>query len=148
MTHGRKTGGRNFVKGVVANPFGRTPCPPELRELLTSAKVEVLTALSKSLLSDQYTLKQMSESPNASTAQILIASVIARAVREGCPHRTQFLLQYIIGKPKVYEPAEMTGDDDVEAKETLMRDMLDAIPSSVLASALRQHETQNASAAR
>ena len=125
-----------FEKGNVANPYGRPVIAPELRALRDLSKHEVLYALSRQLLMKRDALEQLTMNPDSTMAEMLVASVLMRAIKDGCPVRSQFLFNYVVGKPKQAPPH----DSADEAAEDLLTE-IDSIPSAKLIDILREHGT-------
>ena len=116
-----------FKKGHSGNAKGRPKLMPyEVIELQDCAKVEVITAVNAAMLMTREELKKSSEDPTASLAQLLVGSIMQQAIKEGCSSRGQFLLNYVLGRPKVYEHR---GDsDDLPSAQKVLK----GVPSSIL----------------
>lgn len=122
---------RPWPKGVSGNPNGGSRLPKDLLKLRQIARSEVVRVISKCMVMTRDQLKTMSLSKDATIAEILIASIITHAIKNGCPIRTQFLLQYVVGKPK---PVEFEDEG-----ETVEPDAVDMLPSEIIIDVLRKH---------
>jgi hypothetical protein len=119
--------------GQSGNPAGRAVIAPELRELAKSSRATVLAAISQVMLLTSEELKEAVSEPSTTMAQHLVASVLSKAIKEGCPMRAQFLLNYILGRPAQFDPK------DVEDSQAGGKQALEVVPSSVLIEVLRAH---------
>ena len=115
-----------FIKGQSGNPNGRPGLPPDVRELQEITRVEVLRAINSSLIMTPQQIKEKLEDPAATMAQHLVGSVLSKAIKEGCYARAQFLVNYVLGRPKTFEVPEENEDSVV------VQQVLKGIPSSVL----------------
>lgn len=89
---------KNFVKGQSGNPSGRP------KGLLTRAKVEATLGRFSSLTRAQ--LQEVVQDPASTMLEIMVASVMARAAKDGDASRLAFLLDRSIGKIKDMGPME------------------------------------------
>jgi hypothetical protein len=119
--------------GQSGNPAGRAVIAPELRELAKSSRATVLAAISQVMLLTSEELKEAVSEPSTTMAQHLVASVLSKAIKEGCPMRAQFLLNYILGRPAQFDPK------DVEDSQAGGKQALEVVPSSVRIEVLRAH---------
>lgn len=119
--------------GQSGNPAGRPAIAPELKELAKSSKQLVLAAISSAMLQTSDELRTTVSDPSATMAQHLVASVLSRAIKDGCPVRAQFLLNYVLGRPGNFDPKDVdTGEGPTRTLQT--------VPSSVLIDLLRAHD--------
>lgn len=118
MAKGKKTGGRDFVKGVCANrngPWGKNPPDDETKELLKQKRLEypakMAELLSKSsddiqrICSTYYKRKSDPDYIDEKVGEIdafqsFVAAIIIGGIERGDHKRLQFLLDRIIGKVK------------------------------------------------
>ncbi len=109
MAKGKKTGGRDWVKGVVqqAGP-GRpavTPLLKKLKVLNQEALTKILTELSTATVTE---LAAMSKDPTKTILEMTIISIWKKAYELGDQQRINFILDRLIGKTK--EQIEHTGE--------------------------------------
>lgn len=133
MAKGKKTGGRDIVKGQVLNPNGR----PKTPEYLKKAK-----QLNKELL-DKYMMKYINsnmmdllaaledskdENTEICSIEVMIIKVILHGINTGDTKNIDFILNRTIGKVKEEVSLSTIGEYDIEKlpKEKLMqlRDLL------------------------
>lgn len=76
-------------------------------------------------------LKVRTTNPLATMAELLIGSIMIKAIETGDPVRSQVLLNYVVGRPEPYTPPEHENEED------RARDILNSIPSSALVEVLR-----------
>jgi DNA-binding sugar fermentation-stimulating protein len=100
MAKGIKTGGRNFKKGVSANPKGRTRLPSEIVEARKLNRDSLEVALNKYLHMKRDALQAAIKNPDTPMLDVMIASIIAKAVQTGDNTRLDFLLNRTIGRIK------------------------------------------------
>lgn len=135
---GAKTGGRDFQKGLSGNPKGRPRADIELEFLKRRAKNEVLYCISDTMTMTRDELALVSTDPDSTMCQLMIGSVMSKAIKEGCPARAQFMLNYILGRPKPFDP-----DEDLEADSNEKKGALATIPSGTLIDLLKTAAAKN-----
>lgn len=123
---------KKFKPGQSGNPTGAGRWPKELQNLRSQSKQEVVRVVSRCMLMSKKQLKAMALNPDATVAEILVASIISKAIETGCPIRSQFLFNYVLGKPK---PVDLDESD----QEPVEQDVVDAIPSPIIIDILRAH---------
>lgn len=106
MAYGRKTGGRDFQPG---NP-GRPPLPEDLKQARKLLRDD-FERISHGLLQLSKTkLQEVMKDPDTPALELLVASIIAKGVSGGDQHRTEFLLDRLIGPvPKAVEISDPDG---------------------------------------
>lgn len=119
-----------FQKGVITNPLGRPKNPAEIRELQASAKLEVIEAINSALVLTPEQLKAKLAQPGATMAQHLVGSIISKAIKDGCFMRAQFLINYVLGRPKIFNPEDIPDNGDGPAPTA--SEVLKGVPSSIL----------------
>jgi hypothetical protein len=98
MAIGKKTGGRDFKPGQVANPNGRPIVPEEIKELRKLNRSEIEQLISDFMRKPLHELQAMSKNPATTALDRMIASVVEQAVFRGDHKRLNFLLDRLIGK--------------------------------------------------
>lgn len=116
----------HFKPGQSGNPLGRGALSRELHSLRSQARDESLEAIGRTLLMTKGQLQAIAADPNATMVELLVASIMQKAIRDGCSKRAEFLMSYILGKAPTYEQGELP-DPAAGARE-----LLSAIPSSIL----------------
>lgn len=105
---GVKTGGRDFKKGVVTNPKGRPPLPPEINAARKLTKLEVEAALTAFIDMDYQQLVDFFEAKKGTVFQIMVAGILYYAIKTGDQTRFNFFLDRLIGK--VTENMNLSGN--------------------------------------
>jgi hypothetical protein len=126
MTAAGRTNLGYFQKGSSGNPAGRRKMPFEINELKAVCKLEVIDAINSTLLMTRDELKKVSADPTATMAQLVVASITQKAIQEGCFARAQFLMNYVIGRPKTFEIDQ--ADDEAPSVQKVLK----GVPSSIL----------------
>lgn len=98
MPKGVIHGSRPFKPGQRANPKGRPPTPPEVREVRKLNKHDVELSLTSHLRMTRDQIADVIEDPNAKMLDVLVASIIAKAVQTGDQQRLDFIFNRTIGK--------------------------------------------------
>lgn len=109
MAKGRKTGGRNFVKGVVTNPTGPKPLPTDIKESRKLTQVEFERLVNKYLYGDKNELQKATADPKTPLIELMIGSILHKGIIQGDERRLEFLLSRLIGK--VVQPIEHSGPE-------------------------------------
>lgn len=104
MTYGRKTGGRDFVPGQSGNPNGRPPIPPDLKEIDKLTKDSYSRLLAKYMGLDREALEAIALDPKTPALDLIVVSIISKAIKNGDNARLEALLQRSIGPvPKILD---------------------------------------------
>jgi hypothetical protein len=95
MARGRKTGGRDFVKGQVANPKGRPDgLPNSVRQLTTKEYIELVNDLSGLTANE---LKEIAKDGSTPAMKAMIANIMAKGIEFGDAGRAHFFLDRLLG---------------------------------------------------
>jgi hypothetical protein len=95
---GKKAPGRPFKKGQSGNPSGRPKLPQDLLEAKKLTQIEFERIVNKYLFEGKQKLAQAAADPGTTVLELLIGSIIHKAVIEGDEKRMEFLLNRIVGK--------------------------------------------------
>lgn len=108
MAKGKKTGGKDFVKGDPR--AGRPPQPPEITAASNLTMAEARAALSKYLKLSMTELEDVLKSRTIQTMDMWIARIVLLGLKNGDYQRLNFMFDRLIGKVtekvdlKVVEP--------------------------------------------
>jgi len=131
MAKGKKTGGRDFPKGVSGNPGGQSG-DPAVRAMRRLTRAEIADAGSMLLDLKRSDFEKMAKDPECSMLRTVIAG-IALAAAKGNPTCFRELMTSIVGKPK--ERIEVSGSVGVKTRYDVMTDEeLKALAASKAAS--------------
>jgi hypothetical protein len=100
MAKGRKTGGRDFKKGQSGNPKGPTPVPQDIRAARKVTQIDFERIANQYLFAKKADLAKASTDPETPIIELMITSIIHKAVVEGDERRLEFLLMRLLGKVK------------------------------------------------
>jgi Family of unknown function (DUF5681) len=128
--------------GQSGNPGGRKKLRPELEQIAHQGRETAIESINKALLMTPDQLKHTLSNPNATMAEHLVASVLSKAIKEGCPIRAQFLMNYVLGKPAKHDPKKVF-EENMERNDGALNP--DEIPSSILIEVIQQHNTTTTS---
>lgn len=127
-----------WPKGVSGNPNGRPRTAPEIKQLKDEAKAEVVEAIHRSLLMTMPELTAKLKDPTTTVAQQLVCRIVIKALKEGCYQRAQFMLNYVIGRPKAFE-----NDDNSAPDIPTPGSVLAGVPTNVLIEFMMQYQKAN-----
>lgn len=91
-----------FQKGVSYGPK-RPKLSGHLKELRGEAKNYALETIIKTMMMSESELDKIMRGTEVSNTQRLVASLLEKAIEQGCFMRAQFLFNYILGKPTPME---------------------------------------------
>lgn len=110
MARGRKTGGKNFVKGQSGNPDGRPTLPPEVKAArqMNGPMFELLINKYMGLPVDQ--LQVIAKDQSTPAIDLVVIKLLVMSIQHGDINRLKLLLEYTIGKvpDKLNVNAEVT----------------------------------------
>jgi hypothetical protein len=98
MSKGKKTGGRNFVKGQVANPKGRPALTEEQKAIQALTREQFLEVANLLITKSIKELKEIEESPDTPALNSWIIRVILHNANVGDYDPLDKLLNRLIGK--------------------------------------------------
>lgn len=107
-----------FQEGKSGNPAGRPKTPDAVKRVKELAKDEALKALSACLLMDAVGLDRIEQNPNSTNAMRIMAALMRKTIEFGCPVRSQFIFNYLVGKPEPYRMNPTDGQPNVIVFET------------------------------
>ena len=109
MAKGKKTGGRNFVKGQSGNLNGQPKIPKEVKEIRRLTTADYVLTVNKFLYADISEIKSYMNNPKATALELMVAKVVVKSIESGDQTRLQFLLDRLIGPVK--QKVEHTGEN-------------------------------------
>lgn len=123
MANGKKSGGKNWKKGQSGNPAGYKGLT-DIQLTKHSTRDEILKAMCSLLMMPMRDVQELA-TKNTPTefgtpqtddrcADVLIASVISKAVINGCPSRLNYIFQHIIGRPQTVEEIDWQAEQLVK----------------------------------
>lgn len=86
-----------------------------------------MLSIARTMLYTRDQMKTVAADPRATMVELMVASVMKKAIDTGCPQRAAFLLSYILGKPEA-----ISGDREVSDVEKQAKSQLDALPTSMI----------------
>ena len=128
MSKRKKTGGRDFAKGVSGNPGGRPKDPLDVKLAKTMDKVSFARAMHEVLHAPDEALTTILSDPLAPAVSKALASVLLKCIEDGDAQRLEILLKRYIGpvdstlnlnvrKPTVIKYADGQIEEFGEAQE-------------------------------
>ena len=100
MAKGKKTGGRDFKPGQSGNPLGPPVLPPEVKEARKLTRIEFERIASQYMQMTKEEITKKLQDPKSTTLELIVMTIIHKAVKDGDQHRLDFLLNRLIGKVK------------------------------------------------
>lgn len=111
MANGEKTGGRDFQPGQSGNPNGRPRLPEDLKAARRLNKVELDRILNEYLHMSLNEIKERASNPDTPALEVMVAKVVAEAIKRGDEKRLGFILDRLVGPVKTKVALEGGGDD-------------------------------------
>lgn len=100
MAKGVKTGGRDFKPGHDQPGPGRPPYPKEVREASKLTRILFEGTLNKLINMNISELESYTQDSSVPAIEVILASILQRAIRDGDHTRLDFILNRLIGKVK------------------------------------------------
>jgi hypothetical protein len=108
MAKGKKTGGRNFVKGQVTNPNGRPPMPKEFLEIKDTKIDEFRSIIFKYMDMSPFQIKELMDKneviingeklSHLPAKELIVLKFVYKAMQDADINRLNLLLDRTIGK--------------------------------------------------
>lgn len=98
MAKGKKTGGRNFKPGQSGNPKGPATIPADIKAARELSKIEFERIANKYLFMTKNEITAAAMNAETPALELLVGSIVHKAVVEGDERRLNFLLDRLIGK--------------------------------------------------
>ena len=114
MAKGRKTGGKNFMPGVVTNPNGRPRLPEDIKTIRELTQAEFTRVSNKYLQMSSEEIEAIVKEPSTPMLELMVASIISKAVIYGDQNRLNLLLDRLIGKVPI--PVARSADPQILEK--------------------------------
>lgn len=109
MAKGKKTGGRDWVKGQVPNPIGARAHDPQKKALRKLTHAQVAEVASLILDGDIDALNEVVKDKTSTPLKIWLASVAMKGIQKGDMATLSMLLDRVVGKVK--EKVDLSNDD-------------------------------------
>lgn len=94
----KKSGGRDFPKGVSGNPAGRPPAPPDLREAKELRKQEFQSLIFKYMDCTLDQITDAAKNPATTIKELIILKFIEKALKDADVARYNLLIDRSIGQ--------------------------------------------------
>ena len=98
MSKGKKTGGRDFVKGQVTNPKGAPRISEDLKKFRKLTPTMVAEMISRFAAHNREQLQAALRNPDASILELMFGKAIEQALKTGDPKYTNMILDRVVGK--------------------------------------------------
>lgn len=89
---------KSWKKGQCGNPKGRPKLPEDIKQARSLTAIEFERSVNQFLFQNKDSLHETINDPNTTIFELLIGTMILKAIREGDHVRLSFLLDRIIGK--------------------------------------------------
>lgn len=90
-TYGVKTGGRDFKPGESGNPNGRPRTPDYVKEILKSAKIEIIPTIYEVMLMKPEELQGFAKLPTTNMLGLAVAKLWSEATKKGDDKKLAFV---------------------------------------------------------
>lgn len=109
MAKGKKTGGRDWQKGMIqkAGP-GRPAVSPQIKAIKQLNATKLAELLNEFINMDKEALIAKSKDPSTTVFELIICSILKNAYDKGDQQRINFILDRLVGKVK--DQVEHSGD--------------------------------------
>ena len=107
MAKGKKTGGRDILPGQALNPGGRPKLPEELKQFKELTSEEVKRLFAKYARMNREQVQSAVTDKDTPMFELVIASGLVKAVKEGDYTKLNFVLDRTIGKVSEKTQIEM-----------------------------------------
>jgi hypothetical protein len=132
MAVGKKTGGRNFVKGQSGNPNGRPRVPQDVKDLRIENRQEVERLVSLYCKVPDWKLNEVIADREADAIDKLVCRVILRGIARGDQSTLGFLTDFIFGaRPKEIKLDNTSHLDVDEADKNKLKKIMKEIEEEV-----------------
>lgn len=95
---------------------GRPKLPADLTAMKRLSKEDTLLAICSVMRMTYSQLENMREGSGATVAEMIAARMALAAIDDGCHFSAQFLVNYVLGRPAVYDPIASAD----EAQQTMV----------------------------
>lgn len=146
MPKGKKFGGRDWVKGQSGNPAGKPPLPEDIKAARKLTAAEFERAVNQYLFQDRNAVAQAAANPQTPILELLITSIIHKAVSQGDEKRLAFLLDRILGKVAnriEIDPVTLKKVEEAEQLKAMPNDQLLSLVQRAIASHNRKEAEEN-----
>ena len=106
MAIGRKTGGRDFEPGNNANPNGRPRVPEDVKQARKLTRMELERILNEYVYLSKGEITDRLKSTGTPALELIIGSIIVKAVTAGDQQRMNFLLDRLGVRIPESDPVE------------------------------------------
>jgi hypothetical protein len=87
-----------FKKGVTGNPLGRPAVPADLLEARKFTRLKLERVLNRMIHMTRQELSDYIKNPNIGAMELLLASILTKAISHGDYQRADFILNRLVGK--------------------------------------------------
>lgn len=137
-----------FKPGNKMSP-GRPKLSTHLKELRGEAKNYALETILKTMMMTDAELDKVMRGNEVTKTQRLVASLLEKAIEQGCFMRAQFLFNYILGKPTPMEEQKDVDSNlllfktNVKADGSIIQEFINSEDSQAFISEIENLEAQS-----